>query len=80
MQDNNDLNNALINYLMENLKDIAKCDIQEKNKDFPYIDSCNLFFNNLYKKYGISFDEKLISDSLSDLMIGELSNNLIKIK
>lgn len=80
MQENVILNNNLIDYLVENLKDIYNCDIEEKNKDFPYIISCNLFFNNLKENYGIEFNERLISGDLLDLMVTELTNNLSKIK
>lgn len=72
------MNSRLLEYIMENIKTMGKCDIEEKINSFPYTRSASNFFQKLKYNYDIEFDEKLISEKLLDLMVNEVIKNLPK--
>jgi hypothetical protein len=70
------INVDLVNYLIENIKVMSECDIEEKNKCFPYTRATNEFFQILKEEYGIQFSKDLISEKLLEKMINEIIINL----
>lgn len=76
MIENFRVNTDLVNYLMETVKTISKCDIEEKVHSFPYTRSISNFFQKLKSEYDIDFDERLISEYLLDKMINEVIRSL----
>ena len=75
---NNDLNtnSKLLDYLMEHIKDMASCDIEEKTGCFPYIKCVEEMFEKLEREYNIEFDENLISEKLLSNMVVEIITSL----
>lgn len=75
---NNDLNtnSKLLDYLMEHIKDMASCDIEEKTGCFPYIKCIEEMFEKLEREYNIEFDENLISEKLLSNMVDEIITSL----
>ena len=75
---NNDLNtnSKLLAYLMEHIKDMASCDIEEKTGCFPYIKCVEEMFEKLEREYNIEFDENLISEKLLSNMVNEIITSL----
>ena len=75
---NNDLNtnSKLLDYLMEHIKDMASCDIEEKTGCCPYIKCVEEMFEKLEREYNIEFDENLISEKLLSNMVDEIITSL----
>lgn len=70
------VNESLVNYLIENIKSISECDIEEKVHSFPYTRAASNFFQKLKFEYDIDFDKRLISEYLLDKMIDEVVKSL----
>ena len=75
---NNDLNtnSKLLDYLMEHIKDMASCDIEEKTGCFLYIKCVEEMLEKLEREYNIEFDENLISEKLLSNMVDEIITSL----
>ena len=69
-------NSKLLDYLMEHIKDMASCDIEEKTGCFPYIKCVEEMFEKLEREYNIEFDENLISEKLLSNMVDEIITSL----
>ena len=76
MNENFKVNANLIDYLIENIKVISECDIEEKVHSFPYTRMVSNFFQRLKFEYDIDFDKRLISEYLLDKMIDEVIKSL----
>lgn len=75
---NNDLNtnSKLLDYLMEHIKDMASCDIEEKTGFFSCIKCVEEMFEKLEREYNIEFDKNLISEKLLSNMVDEIITSL----
>ena len=78
MKDKLEFNQSLEQYLMENIKVMVECDLEEKVKEFPYTYAVNNLLNYLKIHHNIGFNENMISEFLLDKMVDEITNNITK--
>lgn len=70
------MNSKLFDYLMEHIKEMASCDIEDKPSCFPYTRNVGEMFEKLERDFNIEFDGDLISEKLLSNMVDEIVNSL----
>ncbi len=78
MEEKEEFNQDLLNYITENFKATMESDFEEKVYGFPYTRCLNTFFQRLKKEYNIDFNADFISDKLLDKVVEEFLLNITK--